>query len=298
MLTDGKSFLDKRFPEIFIMYSKINKFVIFLIFILILHPSVKAEVFYIIYTSNVNGVIENCGCGSDPLGGIGRVKSVIDQFKKDNKNVFAIDGGDYFNSYPYPTLNKAMYKTLELINYDCLVPGDQEFVEGKVFYSKYVSSFKEKILLSNAGSDYQERIKTKIGSNQVVLYGYLSPYIFNFIEKPDDLNLSIFVNAKPEPSGENEFHIAIIHGYLSNAEQFALENPSIDLILLAHDQRKGIWKKNQAIIIGNGKDSEYISIIKVNQGSQWNISVDQKKISEELPEDSQIVKIIDEYKSN
>lgn len=280
------------------MYSKINKFVIFLIFILILHPGLKAEVFYIIYTSNVNGAIENCGCGSDPLGGIGRVKSVIDKFKKENKNVFVIDGGDYFNSYPYPTLNKAMYKTLELINYDCLVPGDQEFVEGEVFYSKYASSFKEKILLSNAGSDYQERIKTKIGSNQVVLCGYLSPYIFNFIAKPDDLNLSIFVNAKPETSGENEFHIAIIHGYLSNAEQFALENPSIDLILLAHDQRKGIWEKNQAIIIGNGKDSEYISIIKVNQGSQWNISVDQKKISEELPEDGQIVKIIDEYKSN
>ncbi len=279
------------------MYSKINKFVIFLIFILI-HPSLKAEVFYIIYTSNVNGAIENCGCGSDPLGGIGRVKSVIDQFKKENKNVFVIDGGDFFNSYPYPTLNKAMYKALELINYDCLVPGDQEFVEGKAFYSKYVSSFKEKILLSNAGSDYQERIKIKIGSNQVVLYGYLSPYIFNFVEKPDDLSLSNFVNAKPEPSGENEFHIAIIHGYLSYAEQFALENPSIDLILLAHDQRKGIWKKNHVIIIANGKDSEYISIIKVNQGSQWNLSVDQMKISEELPEDSQIAKIIDEYKSN
>jgi len=280
------------------MYSKINKFVIFLIFILILHPSLKAEVFYIIYTSNVNGAIENCGCGSDPLGGIGRVKSVIDQFKKENKNVFVIDGGDYFNSYPYPTLNKAMYKSLELINYDCLVPGDQEFVEEKGFYSKYASSFKEKILLSNAGSDYQEKIKIKIGSNQVVLYGYLSPYIFNFIEKPYDLILSNFVNAKPEPSGENEFQIAIIHGYLSNAEQFALETPSIDLILLAHDQRKGIWKKNQAIIIGNGKDSEYISIIKVYKGSQWNISVDQKKISEELPEDSQIVRIIEEFKSN
>ncbi len=280
------------------MYSKINKFVIFLIFISILHPSLKAEVFYIIYTSNVNGAIENCGCGSDPLGGIGRVKSVIDQFKKENKNVFVIDGGDYFNSYPYPTLNKAMYKSLELINYDCLVPGDQEFVEGKDFYSNYASSFKEKILLSNAGSDYQERIKTKIGSNQVVLYGYLSPYIFNFIEKSYDLSLSNFVNAKPEPSGENEFQIAIIHGYLSNAEQFALENPSIDLILLAHDQRKGIWKKNQVIIIGNGKDSEYISIIKVNKRSQWNISVDQKKISEELPEDSQIVRIIEEFKSN
>jgi 2',3'-cyclic-nucleotide 2'-phosphodiesterase (5'-nucleotidase family) len=129
-----------------------------------------------------------------------------------------------------------------------------------------------------------------------VLYGYLSPYIFDFIKIPKDLNLVNFIDAKPEESGKECFEIAIIHGYLSNAEQFALENSGIDLILLAHDQRKGIWKKNHALIVGNGKDSEYISIIEINKYEKWNINVVQKKIHEELPEDNQIVKIIDEYK--
>ena len=124
----------------------------------------------------------------------------------------------------------------------------------------------------------------------------LSPFIFEFIEKPAELNLLNFVNAKPEISDENEFQIAIIHGYLSNAEQFALENSYINLILLAHDQRKGIWDKNGIMIVGNGKDSEYISIIKVTYNDQWNLSVDQKKISEEIPEDEEIFNLISEYK--
>jgi hypothetical protein len=107
-----------------------------------------------------------------------------------------------------------------------------------------------------------------------------------------------FVNAKPEAAKSNQFQIAVIHGYLSNAEQFAEENPFVDLIFLAHDQRKGIWRKNQTFLIGNGKDSEYITIVKVNRNRDWDISVEQQKINEDLPEDDQIVKIIEDYKSN
>ena len=105
------------------MHANIMKIIIYLLFILIFYPGLKADELYIIYTSNINGTIENCGCGSDPLGGIDRVKSFIDKFETENKNIYIIDGGDYFNSYPYPTLNDAMSNALFLINYDCIVPG-------------------------------------------------------------------------------------------------------------------------------------------------------------------------------
>jgi len=298
VLTESKLYLDNKYPEIYCMYLKVKQLFLILIFFLLAQTGLKADDFYIIYTSNVNGAIENCGCGSDPLGGLNRVKSVIDKFKNENKNVFVVDGGDYFNSYPYPNLNDVMYKALHLINYDCLIPGDQEFVEGSEFYSKYLADFKDKVILTNAGSDFQQQMEKKVGTNRVVIYGYLSPHIFEFIEKPKELNLSNFVNAKSNVSIANDFRIAIIHGYLSNAEQFILENTSIDLVLLAHDQRRGIWEKNNTMIIGNGKDAEYISIIKVTKGNQWDITIDQKKISEELPEDDNILKLINAYKAN
>jgi len=263
-----------------------------------LQAGLKADEFYIIYTSNINGMIENCGCGSDPLGGLNRVKSVIEQFKKEHENVFVVDGGDYFNSYPYPSLNDAMYKALRLMNYDCIVPGDQEFVEGQDFYSTYISDLKQKVVLSNSGFEYQQNFKKTIGLNRLIIYGYLSPYVFNFVEKPDDLILSIFVREEPHQVEKNLFQIAVIHGYLSNAEQFAIEHSAINLILLAHDQRKGIWDKNGIMIVGNGKDSEYISIIKITKNNTWDISVDQKKISEEIPEDEEISNLISEYKNN
>jgi 2',3'-cyclic-nucleotide 2'-phosphodiesterase (5'-nucleotidase family) len=274
------------------------------VFILFLTVAIRGqswaitEEFYIIYTANINGMIENCGCGADPLGGIGRVKTYIDKFIKTHENVIIIDGGDYFNSYPFPRLNEAMYASLLLLDYDCLIPGDQAFVEGDAFFANYVSTLKDKIVVSNSSAELQVKMIKNIGSSQIQIYGYLSPYVFEFIKKPERLNLTNFLECRTKPAKKNDFQIAVIHGYLSNAEQFASENTSVRLILLAHDQRKGIWQKDQATIIGNGKDSEYITIIKVNPGDHWDLSIDQLKIHEKLPEDEHIVKIIEEYKSN
>jgi 2',3'-cyclic-nucleotide 2'-phosphodiesterase (5'-nucleotidase family) len=263
---------------------------------LITQTDLSAEEFYIIYTSNINGAIENCGCGTEPLGGLGRVKSVIDQFRKENTNVLLIDGGDYFNSYPYRSLNEAMYKALILMDYDCIVPGDQEFVEDKKFFYKYASTMKDKILLSNGGSEYNRKLEIFFGLNPVIIYGYLFPNAFDFIEKPDYLNLLNVEKTKPERATKNEFQIVILHSYFDTAEQFYVENNSIDLILLAHDQQRGVWNRNNSIIIGNGKDSEYISIIKIEKGSPWDITVKQQKISEDLPEDDQMTNLIKDYK--
>jgi 2',3'-cyclic-nucleotide 2'-phosphodiesterase (5'-nucleotidase family) len=263
-----------------------------------LSQSAYAEDIYILYTSNTNGMIENCGCGADPLGGIARVKSFIDQFRQEHLHVFVIDGGDYFNSYPFPELNEAMFSAFILMHYDFIVPGDQAFVEGEDFFSKYVSNLGERLILTNARSGFETEMIKKYGSYQIQIYGYLSPYVFDFIPEPEFPSLTNFVEAKPEPAEFKEFQIAVIHGYRSNAEQFAVENPSVRLILLGHDQRKGIWEKNQATIIGNGKDSEYISVIKLAPENNWNISVEQQKIHEDLPEDKQIVRIIESYKNN
>lgn len=280
------------------MFFKLKSIILTLIFFSILSDGLYAEDIYIIYTANINGMIENCGCGADPLGGIGRVKSLIDTFRKEHKNVVLIDGGDYFNSYPYQKLNDSMLASLDLLNYDCLVPGDQAFVEGEPFFSNYASKYKDKIIISNSNSEFQKYITKKFEKIQIEVYGYLSPYIFDFIEKPEHIELVNFINAKPRPQKENSFRIAVVHGYLSNAEQFAVVNSSINLVLLAHDQRKGIWTKNQATIVGNGKDSEFISIIKIGSGIKWKISVEHLKIHEELPEDKNIVKIIENYKRN
>jgi len=255
----------------------------------------KAAPAYVIYTSNINGFLQNCGCGVEPLGGIGRIKYFIDTFKAKHPHILLIDGGDYFNSYPFPALNDAMYKVLKMMNYDVLVPGDQEFVEGHQFFSKFSKFFGDKILLTNTNSNFKKAIYNQIAGHQMVVYGLLSEKVFEFIGRPEDLMLVSQFSLPELDKAAGGLNIVVIHGYLSDARTIAKKYNDVDLILIAHEQNRGVWKANDATIIGNGKDSEYISIIKADYDQQWEIDVDQIKISEMIPEDKDVLKIIENY---
>ena len=257
--------------------------------------NIKAAPLYLIYTSNINGFLQNCGCGTEPLGGISRIKYLIDTFKTKHPDVLLIDGGDYFNSYPFPALNEAMFKVLKLMDYDVLVPGDQEFVEGSLFFGRLSKNYGDNFLLTNANSDFSKVSYHQIAQQKVVFYGLLSEKVFEFIDKPADLLLSSLFSLPRENKMTRGLHVVVIHGYLSDAQIFAQKFNDIDLILIAHDQHRGIWKTSETTIIGNGSDSEYISVIQADYDQQWKISVDQIKISERMPEDKDVLEIIENY---
>jgi 2',3'-cyclic-nucleotide 2'-phosphodiesterase (5'-nucleotidase family) len=297
------------------MKNKFYRIWIIVVLNIVCGRELPADSFYIIYTSNVNGYLENCGCGIDPLGGIGRVKTFVDSFRNEHEDAILIDGGDFLNSYPFPQLNEAMLEVLQLLDYNVIVPGDQEFVEGGAFYNKIKSKMKDRILISNK-NDEKSQSNLTVGENQfVTIYSYLSPKVFDFIELPEKMTLNSFSGIKPEKitntiRQENgspadakmaargrRFNILILHGYLSEAYRLA-NKYDIDLILLAHDQNRGIWESNGTIITGNGKDSEYLSVIEVDYENDWELYINHIKISEAFSEDEQVLEIIEKFKNS
>ncbi len=255
----------------------------------------KAAPAYLIYTSNINGFLQNCGCGSEPLGGIGRIKHFIDTFKTKHPNVLLIDGGDYFNSYPFPGLDEAMSQVLKLMSYDVLVPGDQEFVEGEQFFRRLSSDYSDKLVLTNANSNHKKVLYTQIADKRVAIYGLLCEEVFDFVEVPADLTLTSLFDLPGEVKSADDLNIVVIHGFLSDAQAFAQKFQTVDLILLSHDQSRGVWNTNGVTILGNGKDSEYISVVKAEYKRQWKFEVNQIKISESIPEDKDVLKIIEDF---
>jgi 2',3'-cyclic-nucleotide 2'-phosphodiesterase (5'-nucleotidase family) len=265
------------------------------ILIFLLGSHLRAEPLYLIYTSNINGALQNCGCGVDPPGGIGRVKSIIDQIRSKHQRVILIDGGDFFNSYPFPLLDEAMLKALEVLEYDLFIAGDQEFVEGSAFYNKLQMILGNRLLISNNGSDNLQSFSISLESDNMRIYGLLSPKVFNFIEVPAALHLRNPSHINLKSKNRRDLNVVVMHGYLGEAQQFARRNQSIDLVLLAHDQSKGIWDENGSLIVGNGKDSEFLSIIEARFDKKWHFKVDQVRISETIPEDDHILKIISQF---
>ena len=258
--------------------------------------SLKAGVVRILFTANINGTLENCGCGEEPLGGLGRIKTFADSYRKEHRDVLLIDGGDFFNSYPFPALNQAMLSGLEQCAYDVIVPGDQAFIEGKDFYQTISKTMNGKILLSDGGEKVTPLRKIKKGDVTVVLSGILSPDAFEFIQKPSWLNLQNPGKINSKSKKEGELRITIFHGPRAAAESYLATHQQIDLLLLAHDQHQGVWKVNGVVMVASGKDAEYVSVIEANYQNGWKIKAEQLAMSDDYPESLEILDIIEAFK--
>src|SRR6185436_6610036 len=58
--------------------------------------TVHAETIALVYSSNVQGETERCGCAVDPLGGLARRAAEVKRIRGQTDGVIAVDAGDLF----------------------------------------------------------------------------------------------------------------------------------------------------------------------------------------------------------
>ena len=94
----------------------------------------------ILYTGNVNGELQRCGCSDKQLGGVARRKTVIEQVRTEHS--LLLDAGDiFFGSFQelvgstpfYRDKSSTMIRAMNLMAYDGVMIGDYDFAEGKDF---------------------------------------------------------------------------------------------------------------------------------------------------------------------
>jgi len=280
------------------MLQNYYRYLILTCFFAFINFAKSAEPLYIIYTANISGALENCGCGEKPLGGIGKIKYISDTYKKSHSYVMLIDGGDFFNNYPYKKLNDTMLKVYKGFGYDFVVPGDQIFIEGENFYNMVRSSMNGTMIISNEHQNQKSSVEANFGPYNVSFTSILSPKSFDYIEKPANLNLIDPANFKIKQNPPHTLQIVVYHGYLDEARIFAKKNKNIGILFLAHDQESGIWTEGDVQIIGNGKDSESISIVKANFDTSWSFEIMKQLISNDYPEAEEVLEIIDEFQGD
>jgi hypothetical protein len=246
---------------------------------------------YLLFTANINGNLENCDCGPNITRGIGRIKTFFTDFCRIYPHTIIIDGGDFFNSYPQITLNTTMLQALHYLDYHILVPGDQEFVEGMVFFQHFQSQMKEKLLASNMNLPVKPYFSFNLNKINIFFYSFLSPKAFDFIERPEKIDCNPFslVKKRGEKKG---LQVLIFHGTMNEAKDILQNNGWIDLLLLAHSQYVGSLPMKNQIIIGGGSDSEGVTIIQIREKgkitSEKNSLNSQNKDYQELETKYQI----------
>lgn len=254
-------------------------------------------VFEILYMGNINGNLEACHCSEPPLGGLDNIAAIVDEKRKLNNNLVVIDGGDIFNTYSFPLLNKSILQAYAIIKPDIILPGDQEYVEGAGFFNKFALSTKG-ILLTNAEIMGLTTIIQKDypldSGKQISFLGFLQPGITDSNQNIK-FNMEQFSHVKEILNGNN-FNILVYHG----TEDYYNQNNSLfntfDLILSAHLQNGVIDTTEKPFHINAFADGEALFDIDIlNLNNNFKINVQKIDVLKAARPDTKIQSLIEEF---
>ena len=247
---------------------------------------------HLVYTSNLNGALDDCRCGGNPVGGMNRVLPVLDSLRSAHPDMLLLDGGDFLMSYTLPEANRVMLNLMAIAGYDALNLGDQEFVESADFIREVSDQSKLdlKVLSANldAGSrqtfhqyDIFEKADVKIA-----VAGLVMPEAFEFI-LVDDLTVSPVIEAmnqiSTEMTADSDIQIVLFHGSWEAAKAVSQQFPWIDVIILAHNQQKKFVADGEIAFAECGTEGQYIGYLQIqkNEG-RWEFKNQFIAINDDL----------------
>jgi 2',3'-cyclic-nucleotide 2'-phosphodiesterase (5'-nucleotidase family) len=234
----------------------------------------------IIYTNNLEGYVNTCGCAVNPGGG---VKRRLNWFKKTNPSpdtTLYLDSGDTLSSvdsfmdYEKDKANMAadiILKHFKLMNIDAFTPGEKDLA---LDLETLVKTYKTPLLISNSGKKgLNKAIKIVRAGYKIGILGVLSPEL----AKSKSLKLGPIIPSLkkilPELKKSSDIIILLAHCGEDELKKISKEIKGIDIILSAHiqEQLTEPGKVNNTLILRmlNGGDS--IGMLDFNKNKKGRI---------------------------
>ncbi|MEA3496877.1 MAG: hypothetical protein U9R42_12705 [Bacteroidota bacterium] len=290
--------------------KKITSFVVgvFLLFNFVFANANDITKINILYTQNTNGVLENCHCPVLPLGGLEKRQTILKEFRKSHSNVLFFDSGDFFSFRKDSAKNVKVIKAMQLMKYDAVNIGVQEFSTGETFLINQLQNNNINVISTNlkfkkADFSVSKVIYKTIGNIKIAILGIVDPNDITYYEKGNKFQLKRYnptdiIKKWHEIANQDKFDIVIL---LSNMgfekdKEIADKFNFIDIIIGGHTQNEFHNPKyiNNTIITQSGKDGKYIGSLQIEIKDKKIDSYSGKLIPVKLgtKDDEEILSII------
>ncbi len=204
----------------------------------------------LIFSHNINGETQPCGCRKFPLGGLEQVAGHFHQVNQKSPLIYVDTGDMLFPSPILPahvhgsmefTANK-LIEAVEMLGLKMFVPGDQDFALGIQWLANVSKRVKFNFILSNATPE--NPIKSKpfvrliVGDKKFLFIGVLDPELLNsqdavFFQNP---KTAIELTLKSASPSSDEIVILLSHSGMDKDKQYAQTFNRLNWIFGAHSQ--------------------------------------------------------------
>jgi len=275
-----------------------------------------AEEITVLYTGETHAMLYPCNCPKEPDGGAARRATLIKELRRENPNTLVLDSGGFFagglmDEYTQNTaldMQRALVslKAMELMKYDALAIGDDEFNFGREFLEENIMKTNLAFLscnISDTGRNpalFRPYIIKEVGGKKIGIIGVTSLLTMQkasasglkFIEP------KIAVKQAVSELKKNNADIIILLSHLGESEDLNLikDVEGIDILIVGHSRMKeGLFAKiDQTLILRpawQGRRLGKLTLtLKDNQIADYK--VEDLRLSDKITNDPGILAIL------
>ncbi len=257
---------------------------LFLILFMVCPIAVSAETeISILYTNNTNGALENCLCPDKAYGSLEKRVLYIREWFEDNPNSLLLDAGDFLSPTRNALKDSIAFRIYEMMAYDAIGLGDQEFFKGAQFFSDLMESSSLPFISTNLEEPNLADLKREIVIvRNGIKFGVLSvidPGVFLFYPKrvKDEVAVSDFSSTLQSQIDQlkekSDLVILLSHNGIDADREIAQSYTGIDVIVGSHTQtvKEEPEVVGETIIVQGGKDGYYVGHLTLQIDSEKNI---------------------------
>ena len=283
-------------------------FFLFSIFYLLSSVGYAKEI-TILYTGETHAMLYPCSCPKEPDGGIARRAALVKELRRNYPNSLLLDSGGFFagglmdeytqNIQLDMERTKVNLKAMEMMQYNAVTIGDDEFNFGREFLEENIAKTKLTFLSGNLKSDLAKPYLIKEVSG--VKFGIIGVTTLSAAEKAGNAKFiepKAAVIAAQEELKKKGVKIIVLLSHLGESEDLKLitEIPGIDILIAGHirDKEEASSKVGSTIILRpswQGRRLGKISL-SVKDDKITNYKAEEVRLSDKISDDPEILKIL------
>lgn len=261
-----------------------------------------AEKITILYTGSTHAALYHCDCPIQPDGGVARRMTKVKELREKNPGVILVDAGGFFaggeldehsqDAQPDKARTEINLKALELMGYDAVAVGDDEFNFGRDYLSAQIKKSKIAFLSCNLKMDgLKPYLIKKVSGINVAIIGLTNPQVK---AKSDGLEAGDPYQALAATISEvkrNKADLVVVLSYLGEEEDTKLitQIDGVDVIICAkpQDTQEPFSKIGKGLLVRASRQGRRLG--------KLDIELEHKKIKEVKIEDIRLSKEIADW---